>query len=572
MGYAPASAWEARTGPAARFLGDYRGKTELNRRILNHLLHDAFRGDDGTAVDPIVDLVLDPDPAPELVSEVLGTYPFRDRATAHQNLLALAREDFPFLSQARCRHFLAAIAPRLLEAVGRTPDPDMTLTNLEKVSASLGAKAVLWELFNFNPPSLRLYVELCATSQFLSEILINNPGMIDDLVDSLVVDRPVAGRGDQAGAGRALRGGGGPGADPLELPEQGMGADRHPRHPGPRAGAGGHARAGRRRRGDRDPGRARPVAAPGERYGTPPVPGDGRRDRWAIVGLGKFGGRELNYHSDLDLIFLHEADGLTAGGSGVDLQRPVRDRGGPARCSRRLGSGSAAGPLYAVDARLRPARRLRAAGRRARRLPRLPARLDADLGADGLHPGPGRSSRRAGSARGDRGDPGDARRTDRSGATGRARCWRCAGSSRHRDRGSTSSAGSAASPTSSSSSSISSSSTPRGSRTCSAPTSGMRSTPCIATAIIDAQTHAELRDAYDFLRAVEGRLRLIQNRSVGELPEAPVELERLARRLNYESADRVGSVAAFLADMERSPGRTRAHFDRIITGQAARPT
>ena len=62
------------------------------------------------------------------------------------------------------------------------------LTNLEKVSASLGAKAILWELFNFNPPTLRLFVELCASSQFLSEVLINNPGMIDDLMDSLVVD------------------------------------------------------------------------------------------------------------------------------------------------------------------------------------------------------------------------------------------------------------------------------------------------------------------------------------------------------------------------------------------------
>src|SRR5262249_10228570 len=120
-------------------------------------------------------------------------YPFRDRATAHRNLLALAREDTPFLSQARCRHFFAAISPRLLEAVAATADPDMTLTNLEQVSASLGAKAVLWELFSFNPPTLRLYVELCASSQFLTEILINNPGMIDDLMDSLVVDRPQAG-------------------------------------------------------------------------------------------------------------------------------------------------------------------------------------------------------------------------------------------------------------------------------------------------------------------------------------------------------------------------------------------
>ena len=174
-------------------MADYRSKTELNRRILNHLLHDAFSGDAGQAVDPIVDLVLDPEPSAEFIKEVLSPYPFRDHATAYHNLMALAREDFAFLSQARCRHFLAAIAPRLLEAVGRTPDPDMTLTNLEKVSASLGAKAVLWELFNFNPPSLRLYVELCATSQFLSEILINNPGMIDDLVDSLVVDRPLPG-------------------------------------------------------------------------------------------------------------------------------------------------------------------------------------------------------------------------------------------------------------------------------------------------------------------------------------------------------------------------------------------
>ena len=43
MGYQLASAWEDRAGPAQRFLADYRAKTELNRRILNHLLHDAFR-------------------------------------------------------------------------------------------------------------------------------------------------------------------------------------------------------------------------------------------------------------------------------------------------------------------------------------------------------------------------------------------------------------------------------------------------------------------------------------------------------------------------------------------------
>ena len=63
LGYPPASVWEDRTGPAQRFLADYRDKTEKNRAILNHLLHDAFADGDST-VDPVVDLVLDPSPAP----------------------------------------------------------------------------------------------------------------------------------------------------------------------------------------------------------------------------------------------------------------------------------------------------------------------------------------------------------------------------------------------------------------------------------------------------------------------------------------------------------------------------
>src|SRR5262249_10170678 len=121
---------------------------------------------------------------------ILGKYPFKDVQTAYQNLNQLATETVPFLSSRRCRQFLANIAPRLLRTLAETPDPDLALVNLEKVSASLGGKGVLWELFSFNYPSLKLYVELCAWSQFLSEILINNPGMIDELLDSLVLNQP----------------------------------------------------------------------------------------------------------------------------------------------------------------------------------------------------------------------------------------------------------------------------------------------------------------------------------------------------------------------------------------------
>ncbi len=108
---------------------------------------------------------------------------------AYRNLMALSEEKIRFLSTRRCRHFLASIASPLLNEVGATADPDAALVNLDRVSESLGGKGVLWELFSFNPPSLRLYVELCAYSPHLSNILISNPGMIDGLMDSLVLDR-----------------------------------------------------------------------------------------------------------------------------------------------------------------------------------------------------------------------------------------------------------------------------------------------------------------------------------------------------------------------------------------------
>ena len=119
----------------------------------------------------------------------MGKYRFRDVQQAYRNLMSLAEERIRFLSTRRCRHFLAAIAPQLLAAIAATADPDSTLVNLDKVSDSLGGKGVLWELFSFNPPSLRLYVELCAYSPYLSGILTSNPGMIDSLMDSLVFDK-----------------------------------------------------------------------------------------------------------------------------------------------------------------------------------------------------------------------------------------------------------------------------------------------------------------------------------------------------------------------------------------------
>ena len=354
LGYGPRSPWEDRTGPADRFLADYRAKTDRNRSILNHLLHDAFVGDEPeVAADPIVDLVLDPAPSAEMIDEALAPFDFRDRGAAYRNLMALAREDHEFLSQARCRHFLAAIAPRLLRAISQAPDPDQGLTTLEKVSASLGAKAILWELFSLNPPSLRMYVDLCATSPFLSEILIKNPGMIDDLMDSLVVDRPQT--------ATAIR------AELAELCHRAE--DLHAILASFRNKE--WVRIGTRDILGREPIRdvTRELSDVAEailgqvardqfrhraaRCGLPQRAADGRPSRFGVLGLGKLGAREMNYHSDLDLVFVYDGEGETRGGEAA-ISNGQFFAEVAQRILKALAGSDETGPLYATDTRLRP--------------------------------------------------------------------------------------------------------------------------------------------------------------------------------------------------------------------------
>ncbi len=308
MGYADA---QGRTAQEA-FAADYKQKTELNRKILDHLLHDAFGEEDHP--EPEIDLVLDPDPEREQVEAVVGRYPFRDVEGAYKNLMTLSEERIRFLSTRRCRHFLASIAPRLLPVIAEMPDPDQTLVNLSKVSDSLGGKGVLWELFSFNPPSLHMYVELCASSPYLSSILISNPGMIDELMDSLVLDKL-------------------PTRDSLEanLQELAHGAEDLD----PILHSFKNAQV--LRVGVRDILGKEDIVATcaaladiaevclrliarseyaklAARMGEPMIPDGeraGMRSDFIVLAMGKFGGREINYHSDLDMVFLYEADGAT---------------------------------------------------------------------------------------------------------------------------------------------------------------------------------------------------------------------------------------------------------------------
>ena len=556
-----------------RFLADLSEKTELNRRILDHLLHQTFQGDGGAA-EPETDLILDPNPDAGRSQSVLGNYPFRDVPAAYQNLMQLAHENVPFLSTPRCRHFLASIAPRLLRALAETPDPDMALTNLEKVSASLGGKGVLWELLSVSPPSLKLYVELCAWSQFLSEILINNPGMIDELLDSLVLNQP-----------RTLQ------ELRQELTELCKGAadvdpilhsfkDKELLRIGVRDILGKDTiQQTTSALSDLAETILPQIAAMQEgpltkRFGLPCLgegPRAGQASRWVLLALGKLGGREMGYHSDLDLILVYEGDGQTAapaGASRFDRFELTDNFHYFTEVARHIikvtGFLGPMGRLYQVDMRLRPTGKsgslvaplsefcnyYAAGGAQLwERHALTRARVvfgDNDFGREVMEAVEQAAylfpwkAEHADEIRGmrDRLEAAGSERDVKRGFGGiidvefLVQMFRLKHGRTHLEV--------------------------RNQNTWES-LDALRTTK-----LISPEEHATLRGAYDFLRLVESRLRIVHNRSLDELPQRPEDLEKLARRLGCEDLLGVSAGQRFLDALDEHTTKTRELFLALV--------
>ena len=75
---------------------------------------------------------------------------------------------------------------------------------------------------------------------------------------------------------------------------------------------------------------------------------------WAILGLGKLGGEELNYSSDIDLIALFESDGEMLTKAGVKMTYGEFFVRFVERLAETLASPTEEGYFYRVDLRLRP--------------------------------------------------------------------------------------------------------------------------------------------------------------------------------------------------------------------------
>ncbi|WP_182867015.1 glutamate-ammonia-ligase adenylyltransferase [Stieleria mannarensis] len=350
---------QGRAGDLERFQSQLRETFQLNRKVLNHLMVEAPRGDDSDSPEDFAietELVLDPSPDPELVRQTLSRHALRDPERAMDHIRSLATESIRFLSARRCRHFFASLAPHLLAEIAKTPDPDRTLITLAEVADSIGGKSSLWELFGTNRATMQLMIRMCAATPYLSNILIEMPGMIDELIDSLLMNRlPSAERLDARSSDLCRR------ASDIDVVLHGFKNSAHLMI-GVRDILGKESvQATHRSLADTAEACVRRVAEYEQeqlalRFGDP-VGANGQPAELLAVALGKFGGREPNYHSDLDVVFLYTGDGQTErriGGPRKTITNAQFFNQLTSAIMTRINRPGEYGRLYELDGRLRP--------------------------------------------------------------------------------------------------------------------------------------------------------------------------------------------------------------------------
>ncbi len=259
---------------------------------------------------------------------------------------------------ARGRARLDRIVPLVLGACGRGTAPVEALQHWVDLLAAIAGRTSYLALLAERPALIERVHELMIASAWLARALAQSPILLDDLLDQRLAVEPPS----RAELARRLH---------LELAAVDSGDTEHElervrqfqqsaRLELALAFLDGRAEAARTAAGLADVAdlvieRLLGIALRdlGSQYGT--LPGLGVDRGLAVIGYGSLGGRELNFSSDLDLVFLYD-DALQAVES--DGARPLDGQRYVARVAQRLlhllTVQTAFGPLYEIDARLRP--------------------------------------------------------------------------------------------------------------------------------------------------------------------------------------------------------------------------
>ena len=250
----------------------------------------------------------------------------------------------------RARELLTKLIPTILKALSGAVDPDVAFTQFDRFLSSLPSGVQLFSLFLARPQFLELLARIVGATPRLATYLARNPAVLDALLDAEFLSRLPSRVELDASFARLVTG---------SHEEVLDAARRFAREAIFRVGVQiveGGARA-------EQAGPALADIAECVIAGLLPkveaelsvhsgrVPGAG----FAVVAMGKLGGREMTASSDLDLVFVYD---VPTGIEVSDGRKPLSPTLYFARLAQRLIAAlttpTAAGTLYDVDMRLRP--------------------------------------------------------------------------------------------------------------------------------------------------------------------------------------------------------------------------
>jgi len=264
------------------------------------------------------------DTTPERRSRMTREAGFADPARAEQTLLLLASgPEYAHVSP-RTRNFFGRIRARILRLAPALARPNHALTQFARFIESYGSRSALYEVLASNPNVVEMLFQLFDHSQFLTDVVIRQPAILE----SIAYEGLLTFRRDRAAMETALA---------------------------REAEDGGAAGLRRFQRSElvrielrdilgvadsleetfeqltllADACVTRALQFAWEAHEKPAAP-------MAVIALGKYGGRDLSYGADLDVIFVGGTPPLAA------------------KLIALLGRDSDDEALFKVDARLRP--------------------------------------------------------------------------------------------------------------------------------------------------------------------------------------------------------------------------
>ncbi len=337
----------------------FRAALEEHRSHVSFIYGTLFHSRDAKLeqdVHPQVLFLLDPKADSDLVKDMLAERHFEDVDRAYENLISLRRGPAKGNLTERSRRILEKIAPVLIQELFDSYDPDLALTNLERFMTVIATRSSYYALLAENSATIKLLVSLFGMSEFLSKILISHPELLDSLVSrggsSVVKEKETM----QEELDALL--------EQSDYFEDHLNILRRYRNE-EFLRIGLNDIHGRLMQGEVTSQLSllgevclatafRLAVVELQRFGRPTWQRDGcaAEAHLAIIALGKLGGGELNYHSDLDIIFVYDHQGVTDG------EKQISNHEYFAKLAQKIISiltmQTREGFVYKIDTRLRP--------------------------------------------------------------------------------------------------------------------------------------------------------------------------------------------------------------------------